>query len=519
MAQFNHRANIQSSIFPLLSELMGDDVIIDRGDHSFVPDYNPSSSTSPVDRGIAQVIYAHNVMPSTYGFQSVGFQVQFNGPAIAGVNFEEAYLVVSTEGIRTYIGVDYSGTGKIYALTNAGQWILPTGSPTIGSNNTVSVATVNGITYVAVARLGVWKYSVSTATFTRVTLKGIANGGIRGILQSTGYLIVWSDTGVSWSATDDPLDFEPSDISGAGAGEIQEAQGKITFCQQTSYGFIVYTENNAVSVTWSGNTNYPFNFKSIPGAGGVAGGELVTKETVNAQYAYTTNGLQQVYHTGAKTVLSYITDFIAGQVFEDFDEDTNRLVIQSFSTTMKKKLTLVNDRYLVLSYGVELSQPFTHALVLDLTQTRTGKVKIPHNSVFELRNTSPEVIETPRESIAFLQEDGTVQIVDFGLRNLAGNGVMITGRYRLQRSQKTTLQSVTVENIINGADFEMYAYSHIDSKDLVNPQPLVLETPVRPAARSRKFYGTVTGDTLSLLYKGTFNIVSPVIAVTPNGIY
>lgn len=464
-------------------------------------------------------MYGHNVMPSTYGYQSVGYTEQYPAPAIANLKMEEAILIVSEEGTRTYIGVDYSGTGKLYALRTTGEWILPAGSPSITAVNRVSSATINGLTYVAAAGLGVWKYSIATESFTKVTLKGLQDSGIKGILQSTGYLIVWSDTGVVWSATDDPLDFEPSEISGASAGEIQEAKGKITFCQQTSYGFIVYTENNAISVTWSGNTEYPFNFKSIAGAGGVAGSEMVTVETVNAQYAYTTNGMQQVYHTGAKTVLAYLTDFIAGQVFEDFDEATDTFTVTSFSHTMKKKLTLVNDRYLVLSYGVEQSEPFTHAIVIDVVQTRTGKLKLSHTSVFELRNISPEVIETPRESIAFLQSDGSVKVADLSLRSPNSSGVLVLGRYRLMRAAKTIFHKIRLENIHESAVVEVKLYPMIGTKLLNNPVSLMQDPNIPQESRMRDYLGEHTGDTHAVLIKGRFNIMTVLLSLLPGGEY
>lgn len=506
--QIPFRANIQTSIFPLLSQLSTQTVIVPERDQTYIPNVNPADSVAPVDRGIPQLFYAHNVMPSTYGFQSVGYIQQY--PAVGAVAIDNAYLVISTEKVRTYVAVDYTVARTIYFLSQSGVWQVPAGAPTgLTPNNRVSVATVNGVTYICVAEIGVYKYTIGNNTLTKIALTGLADSGVRGIVATNGYLVTWSRTGVAWSSINDPTDFEPSDVSGAGAGEVQDAEGDIVYCQKTSYGFIVYTTNNAISVTYSGNGTFPFNFKSISAAGGIATSDMVAVESVGTQYAYTTNGLQQVYHTGGKTILPAVTDFLAGQIFEDFDEATNTLLTSYFSTTMRKKLTLVSDRYLVISYGISQAAEMTHALVIDVLQTRMGKVKIKHNACFELRNLAPESVETPRRSIAFLQANGTVQVLDFNMGNVATSGVMMLGKYQVARKFQTSLQGAEFENIPDPDKVEILSLMSYDGKNFQRIEPLIHNAD-KSDGLLQAYDCDLEAKNHSILIKGNFNLIAPV---------
>lgn len=516
MAQIPYRANTQTSLFPLLSQLSSQTVIDPSADHTYVRAMNPSETAAPTDFGIPQVMYAHNVMPSTYGFQSVGFIDQY--PAYGGgVNFENASLVISTDRIRTYVAPDYKVSGTLYFLSQAGTWVQAAGAPTgLHAGTPVSTATVNGVTYICVATVGTYRYTVGTNTLEKVTLQGLDDANVRGVVASSGYLITWSRTGVAWSSVNDPLDFVPSDISGAGAGEIQDAAGDIVFCQSTAYGFIVYTTNNAVSVTFSGNATFPFNFKAINAAGGIASSDLVCKEAISSQYAYTTNGMQQIYHTGGKTTLPFLTDFVAGQLFEDFNEDTNTFEVSYFSTTMRKKLTLVADRYLVLSYGMVQNAEMTHAIVIDIVQTRMGKLKIKHNACFELRNIAPEVIETPRRSIAFLQANGAVKVVDFNTDALNSHGVILYGKYQVARTNETGLEKVQLENVPDATKVTVIDMMSYDGKNFKAQKGGFLMDEQSEGYLKTYLFNT-EAKSHTLLIKGKFNINGLVFWFTAGG--
>lgn len=511
------RANTQTSVFPLLTQLSSQTVIVPETDQTFVPTLNPSEQVAPVDRGVPQLIYGHNIMPSTYGFQSIGYLQQY--PAVDNsANLDNAYFVVTVERVRTYVAPDYTNRRTLFFLRQNGQWAVPSGAPTgLTTANRVSVATINGRSYICVSGVGTYTYSVNNNALTKVTLKSLTDANVRGVVTTHGYLITWSRTGVAWSSVNDPLDFEPSDVSGAGAGEIQDAQGDIVFCQQTAYGFIVYTTNNAVSVTYSGNTNYPFNFRAISAAGGIASSDLVSVESVGTQYAYTTAGMQQVYHTGGQTVLPAVTDFLAGQLLEDFNEATNTFQVWEFSSTMRKKIALIANRYLVCSYGRSATGPMTHAIVIDVVQSRMGKLKFTHNAAFELRNIAPESVETPRRSLALLEPSGRVSVVDFNTTSSSANGVAIYGKYQLLRQVGVELLSAELENIPSPNTLEIRSLMLDDGKNFAANEIGVLDTRRSQGLMARYLFQQSDAKSISILIKGRFNLNGLVLELVPGG--
>jgi hypothetical protein len=157
----------------------------------------------------------------------------------------------------------------------------------------------------------------------------------------------------------------------------------------------------------------------------------------------------------------------------------------------------------------------THCIVLDLSQNRMGKIKIPHNSAFELRNLSSQVTETPRGSIAFLQPDGTVLAVNFNFSALAPDSVMLLGKYQYVRQRMLELFEVELENVKAGADFEIEGLASLDGKNLAEPQVGYLQD-ADGNYRDYTFDGLV-GTNVSLMFKGRFNILSLILWFAPHG--
>ena len=95
MAQFNFRSNLQAATFPLLSELNSRTIIVPQNDQTYIPGVNPDSKTVPLDRGVSGIIYAHNIMPSTYGWQSVSYiqQVPEVNDLLPGESFDSVFFV------------------------------------------------------------------------------------------------------------------------------------------------------------------------------------------------------------------------------------------------------------------------------------------------------------------------------------------------------------------------------------------------------------------------------------------
>lgn len=528
MAQIPFRANLQTMTFPLLSELSGRTIIVPGQDQTFVPGVSVPSTAAegnsavPADKGIPQIYYAHNVMPSTYGYQSVGYDTPYAGINWLGitpkaVNFDVAQLIQGAQIIsskpastafKTYLSLAGAGTNYVFVLDQvSANWkIVPNTIPTT-STTVVTVATVNGVSYIFFSGIGAYIYNNNTNTLIPRTLTGLDVTKVLGIVASNGYLIAYTASAIAWSSVVNVEDFVPSDVSGAGGGQVQEAKGAIVTASVTALGFILYTTANAVSVIFSGNADFPWNLKGIPSSGGVSSGQLVSQEqTGGFQQVYSTNGLQQIGHTGAKTIAPQLTDFIAGQLFEDFDILTNTFTSTEFTWAMNKSLAVIADRYVVISYALQPTGVLTHAIVLDLTQNRMGKLRIQHNSCFELRSITSQLTEAPRGSIAFLQTNGTIQAVDFNFNTPALDSVLFLGKYQYVRQRMLELFEVEFENIKTGADFEFRGFPSLDGKNYLDSVPgYLLET----GGNYRRYsFQSLVGTNISLLFKGRFNLIS-----------
>lgn len=504
MAQIPARVNTQSSVFPLLTQLSTQSVIGGQGEQTYVPNVNPLDQASPVMRGVAEAFYMHNVMPSTYGWQSVGFRELY--PARPPVDFEDAQYIVSTDGISTYIAWDWAEAQSCFVIKD-GEWRNPEGRPTgLTRQNTLSIATVNGVTYIAFAGIGVYTYNHLEGRLYPIELIGIDYTNMVCIVASNGYMLTFSKTGYVNSSSTDPTDFTPSLVSGANGGQLQAARGNIITAKATAYGVIAYTTGNAISIIYSGNGNFPFNATEIGGAGGVTAPWMVSEETNGTHYAYTTNGLQQVAHNTGKTILGYVTDFLSGGLLESFNTTTLQFELNFTTNPFRKKITVVNDRYVVMSYGLIEGQPMTHALVLDLVLTRMGKIKIDHTLALELKEVTSEIRELPRNSLSFIGKEGNVQLVDFSINDQGLDSVIFFGKYQYIRPRMINMQQVTVENANPLYDIHVLLFPTRDGKTFTTPVQGYL-APETTGGYVRNWYFDVEGINHSVCIAGSFNVI------------
>ncbi len=158
--------------------------------------------------------------------------------------------------------------------------------------------------------------------------------------------------------------------------------------------------------------------------------------------------MQAITHSDCKTILPDITDFLAGNTYESFDTTLNILTSENFTGVMNKRLSLISDRYLVISYKLPLSSDYNYAIVVDLVRQRYGKLDFQHQQVFELNILDPEVGNSPREVFALLRRDGKIYTVDFDCEGTPVTehiGVVITGKYQYVRSRLLQLDTVVFD--------------------------------------------------------------------------
>lgn len=506
--QISYRANLTAAEFPLISEFQGRNVIVMGNDQNFSRQAN-SPKNKDRDVGIPQVYYCHNVIPTDSGIESIGYQQIVNPPADTDVSFDDIFFIRDSNGNVGYFANTTSG--RCYVMLSVGLgWIRTTDKAPL-TGKPVTVAKVNGESYIFFGGVGCFKYNFATNVLDAVTLAGLSIPDIIGISASSGYMLAYTKNKVIWSSTIDPTDFLPSLVTGSGGTNIQQLKGDIVACLPQNSGFIVYATENAVAAIYTGNAQSPFTYKENVSCGGLSNANLVASDGNSTDhYAYTNAGLQQVSMLQSQVIYPQITDFIAGNQFEDFDEATLAFTQLLLSAPMKKKITVVSSRYLVISYGVTA---LTHAILYDMALARMGKFKIEHVDCFEYVYPSSAVVDNPRRSLGFLQADGTIKTVVMSYDTTGAQGTVILGKYQFDRNRYVTLQEVHLESIRKDSVLDVRLLSTIDGKN-TRTESTYLATNLDTY---RRYNANAFGLNHSIVISGGFNLHSVVLKLSDSG--
>jgi hypothetical protein len=513
MADIVYRGNLKAASFPFLSELFGRSVIVKQQDQNYIGGL-AAKETLDSSIGVPQIYYCHNVVPIDNGYKSVGY-IDYSAAAFPSTaNFQAALTIRDGAGESALITTDEVGN---FYFMNAGSstWSIPTGAPSAASikGKRITTAFVSGITYIYFEKVGCYFYDWGTTQLVSVTLTGITAGDILGIAGNAGYLLCYSIDAIAWSSVIDPTDFVPSLETGAGGGSVEGVRGDIVAIEEVYGGLIVFARDNAVAASYSGNPRFPYNFTQITGCGGLIDPDNTAKDTGSGTiYAYTTSGLQSVTLRNATTIMPEVTDFISGSLLEDFNELTNELyTIDASGTQLEKRLALIADRYLILSYGIG---KLTHALYHDLSYKQFGRLKVDHVDCFEFTSYSSGAVEVPKKSIAFLGSGGSIQILNSDINADESNGVMILGKFQLVRSRLLQLQGVEFENVQTGDTFNLYDFPSHDGKTFLSPIEGYLAS---SSGLTRKYNFHTTALNHSILCKGAFTAVSFILSFNVSG--
>ena len=436
----------------------------------------------------------------------------------------EEVRIVFTDSIdskRFYIA--FSDAGYSFYLSDIGvAWntmLLQIPGLALGvfDRNSVTTATVNRVTYLYYANLGMFKFdNVGPLGVTMVVqaTTGITSADVLGVVASSGYLIAYTKDSIAWSSTLVPTDFVPSQVTGAGGGVVAGLDGDIIFATSNSLGVLIYTVNNIVAGTYTGNALFPFKFREVDNSrGGIDLDNTAWQANAVGQFVYTKAGLQSVSSQKATTILPEVTDFLSGTRFEDYNETTKQLEVTnipgfSYVTQLIRKVKLVSARYLILSYGLP-GTVFTHAIVVDTVLNKIGKFKIAHVDVFEYVQDTTIVA---KQSIAFMGSRGKVDIVDF---SVDGNhtGVLILGKLQATRTRGLGLMGASVENVIEGDTLDFFSNASLDGKNFTNVPSYLVST----AANVRDYAFRSSALTHNLTFIGSFNLVTVQIAYRIEG--
>lgn len=509
MRQNTYRGNLTSAEFPLLSDLQGRNVIVTGLDQNYSRQL-ASNKNKDRDIGIPQIYYMHNVVPTDAGVCSISYSELVKAPLDTDTTFSDIFYLQDSSGAVGYIGITSSGRNYVLEDINIG-WIRTTDKAAL-AKQFISTATVNGQTYIYYGGVGCFKYSFTTKALVPVTLTALDPVATMGICNSSGYMIAWTNNTVKWSSTIDPTDFTPSLATGAGGQGIQEAKADIMCCLPQSGGFIVYTKKNAVGAAYTGNAQYPFNFKETTGAGGLAKPSNCGADGNNTTHiAYTNAGIQEISIRDSSIIYPQVTDFLAGSQFEDFDEKSMTFTVSQITGALVKKITIISNRYIIISYG-QIS--LTHALLYDLGLARWGKLKNTHVDCFEYTYPSPDTVDAPRKSIGFLSVDGTIRVATLSYDTTGSAGVVICGKYQMDRNRYINLQTLSLESIKTNSSLNVKVMTTIDGKNNVS-----ITTPYLAINQGtyREYACRASGMNHSIMISGAFHMNSLELKFTDAG--
>jgi len=527
MSQVAYRANLNSGFFPFLSRYQGQTVIISGKDQAFKNSQVIGETDKDEDKGIPQLYYCHNVIPTVQGIQSIGIVQRFAG--IPGVTiFSEIFSIRDIEENKFL----FSPSGGVNYIYNANFGMWQSVSPLVqyASNALTTIAYLNGETYIFFDQIGCFKYNRVTNLLEPVVLVGLNVTLIHGICESSGFLLCWDDFTIYRSQIVNPLDFTPDPSLGSGSSIPQGLEGKIVICLHINDGFVIYSTRNIIGASFSQNIRFPFIYNEVDGSAGIANSSHVAwLNNTGVHYAWTKAGLLSVNKTKAVIVFPEVTDFLIAKIFEDYDDITDTFTVtRTPGNNLNVSLAVTGKRFLVISYGIS---EFTHALVYDLSIKRWGKVKLTHVAAFELAipNLSGDItwemfgdltwddlgdttwadlefgldtIEQPKETLAFLSKDGTVNVIEMDQVGIAHTGVAIFGKYQYIRERVLQLDEIEFENIDQQiTNFELKVLSSTNGKtiDQITTPYLNVNTDTY-----RQYLTTVNGKNHSLVTKGTF---------------
>lgn len=536
------RGNLTSAVFPFVSDFQGRTIIIPQFDSNYDRQLNTGADPDK-DKGVPQIFYMHNCMPTEQGVQSIGYELKCSPKSPVVTDFDRFFAF---RDINENKALFVSAAGKNYVFTGVTQaWnsISPVAAGTLAINESVTVAYIHKRTLLYYEKYGCFEYDFTANVFIPTTLTGLNASAIRGIAASVGYTLAFDDTTIFWSSSVTETDFVPSLVTGAGSEIPNDLKGRITAVLPVTQGFFIYSTRNVVSATFSGNIRFPWIFREIANSGGVSSTENIAwQANLGFQYAWTTAGLMKIDKNGAELIQPAVSDFINSRTFEDYNEATGVFNTTYSATEFKTKLVLVGNRYLVLSYGIS---SLTHAVIFDTSLKRWGKVKITHVDCFEwpapnffgirsytqLTPNSYSQLEgntykqlsiqqsitvSPKKDICFLQADGTVLSINFDIGNNAASGVLLIGKYQFVRTNLIRLLATELEGTLTSQTFSHKWLTTFDGKKF-QTTTTPYKMPVVSGSLSNRYQGEVTGKNHSLLLQGGFNTSSFQLEFTVEG--
>lgn len=394
MTQSKISLNLATAEFVLSHRFKGPSVIIPGPDQNYYQPISGFSGDTP-QRGIniPQLEYCENTVPTAEGYRSVAYRY-FVDPPSTGETFVRILAVFDGNANSGLVGITKDCKLFVASAYTGGDWqALAIPSPyTWAVASRVTHTTVVGFSVICIEGVGVFKIDISLSTLTYQALAGLDSAEIGGVCSSSNYLIAWDSNTVYWSSTEDPFDFVPSLITGAGSGAPEGLKGRIVLCKEIERGFIIYADVVIISAAYTSSSTIPWVFAVLQGGAGIRNMEAVAYDiNMSAHFAWTSAGLIAVELNQAQLMFPAVTDFIASGL-KDVTTTYDGFPATQFEDVDKEvRIAVVSSRYLCVSFGL-LGDPavnqfrvpqLTQSFLYDSQLKRWGKLNVEHIQIFE----------------------------------------------------------------------------------------------------------------------------------------
>jgi hypothetical protein len=330
---------------------------------------------------------------------------------------------------------------------------------------------------------------------------------------SYNYLVLFTPDSAIWSSTTDTNNFAPSLVSGAGSERIGNLKGDICFAKEHVAGLFLYTNNNVVFMSYTGNARYPWKFREVANSAGYTYNTQVVGDTnSDTQFGLSNARTLQGIGTGAAQLISKeASNFFERSVTWDrFDYATNTFSVARngvdsaylLNSAGKYRIWYVLDRYILIAYDYfEPTRDYKSLLVFDTLSQRYGKFNQNFHNVLASESTIYLVDYTLRIKYKLLVQslDGTAE------------GVVLFGKFQFSRDKFLTLQQIDLESSATfdlpdtTPSFSVLVYSTLNGKTLRNPSIPYLATD-RSDGNTVSYNSLATGMNHCILMKGQFDI-------------
>lgn len=524
MSQLPYRANLSAAIFPMTLARAGRSVIIPGADQNFDRRVDPQGEQKSA--GIPQIIYAENVIPTADGYQSVGFRTAQALPEIDMIPLE-----MKLPGSVVPELLVFSKTLAAVYRYNLGSWNLITlggvygGPPT--SENSLSYGVVRGTVYIFNSATKTL-YTYTPGNLVNVSATILPAGFLANIISITGsynYLIALDNSTSAttyWSSTTTPTDFTASLVTGAGSASPTNIQGTAKFLRASPTGFFLYTTNNIIAATYTGNARYPFRFIPVKDSVGVINSWEVYSDVDESSQMMITRAsfIAAVSQDVSEQLAEELTEYLErNNTYDIFDSVTNTFTVGSVASFQETaRIYVFNSRYVVVS--LQQASPastgiYDVAFVYDNLLKRYGKLKIRHTQVV----TVPEAFTT-KLKLGFLDTFNKViyrwyldindNATDPGEIPMAG--VILLGKFQYVRSRHLCLDQISVESGQPIATFPTPNFSLLTIPTLDGKTFRPAQTPWLDSSASTgtvmTYNSTCEGQNVSILIKGAFDLCS-----------